>query len=79
MRDQDIPDPVSDTFIRGSVSFFSQSSVPVTVSEENNTYIILFDGGVNETFFATGKTTTGFTANSSNATSTAVLNWVLMR
>jgi len=81
MQDQDIPDPVSDTILTGSVSFFTQSSVPVTfaTAEDSNDYIILFDGGVNETFFATSKTTTGFTANSSNASSTATLNWVLIR
>lgn len=79
MRDQSIPDPVSDTFIRGTAQFFNQGSVPVTLDEESSDYIILVDGGINETFWATSKTTIGFTLNSSNSSSTAIPNWVLMR
>lgn len=37
------------------------------------------DCGVNETFWTTSKATTGFTLNSSNASSTATCQWVLIR
>ncbi len=76
---QDIPDEF--TIITNSKTFVSQAIAIVTLDTEeaDNDYVILIDKAVNETFWTTDKTTTEFTLNSSNASSTATVNWVLMR
>ena len=80
-NDQDIPDPVSDTILTGSVTFIGATPVGVSFStvETSVDYAILPDAPINETFWTTNKTVSGFQLNSSNATSTAVVKWVLVR
>lgn len=48
-------------------------------AEADTSFYISITGNVNETFWVTAKTTAGFTLNSSNATSTAVVDWVMHR
>ncbi len=76
---QDIPDEFS--IVTNSKTFQSQNIAIVILEsvEVDNDYVVLIDSGVNETFWTTGKKTTEFTLNSSNASSTATVNWVLMR
>ena len=80
-NDQDIPDPVSDTLLRGSSTFIGATPIVVTFAtvETSVDYTILPDAPINETFWATDKTVNGFNLNSSNATSTAIVKWVLVR
>lgn len=81
MQDQDIPDPVSDTILTGDATFIGATPRAVTFStdETSTDYAILVDASVNETFWVTNKTVSGFNLNSSNTTSTAVVEWVLVR
>jgi hypothetical protein len=67
--------------LRGQVTFASAATAAVTfsVAETNNAYFISVSGSVNETFWVTAKGTGGFTLNSSNASSTAVVDWHLIR
>jgi hypothetical protein len=67
--------------LRGQVTFASAATATVTfgTAEVNNSYFISISGNVNETFWVTAKGTGGFTLNSSNATSTAVVDWHLIR
>lgn len=71
----------SSNIVTGTVVFSSAGTAAVTfnAAQADTNYSILFDGGVNETFWATSKATGGFTANSSNAASTAATQWVLVR
>ena len=80
-RIQDIPDPVSDTILTGSATFIGTTPKSVTfdTEETSNDYTILIDRAINEDFWVTAKTTTGFRLNSSNATSVASVRWVLVR
>lgn len=81
MREQSIPDPVSDTIMTGSGRFLGVSplSISFETNEDSADYIVFIDGGVNETFWVTKKSVTGFFIRSSNATSTALVSWVLIR
>ncbi len=76
-RAQSIPE-FSDNILTGTAQFIGLTPVAVTVSEEND-YIVFIDGGINETFWVDNKRVSGFSINSSNATSTALVKWVLIR
>lgn len=67
--------------LRGSATFATAATVSVTFStaEPDTTYFVSISGNANETFWVTSKATGGFTLNSSNATSTAVVDWHLIR
>lgn len=67
--------------LRGSITFAGAATAAVTfaVAEPDASYYVALAGNVNETFFVTAKTANGFTLNSSNAGSTAVVDWMLMR
>ena len=66
--------------ITGTVTFATSGTAAVTFGNavEIANYKIFVVGNVNETFWVTSKTVTGFTANSSNASSVAVLDWLLI-
>lgn len=69
-----------DDLIRGSATFATAATKAVTITtRESTAYDVLIEKAVNEDIWVTGKTTTGFTLNSSNATSTAVINYVIRR
>jgi hypothetical protein len=53
--------------------------VSFAVNEQDTNYQIHTSGNVEETFWITNKLTSGFTINSSNATSTAIVDWRLLR
>lgn len=67
--------------LRGSKTFDTSAAAAVTfsVAETNTSYFIALSGSANETFFVTNKGTGGFTLNSSNANSTATVDWHLIR
>lgn len=67
--------------LRGSATFATAASVAVTfaTAEPNSTYFISISGSANETYWVTSKGTGGFTLNSSNASSTATVDWHLIR
>jgi hypothetical protein len=62
---------------RGSSTFAGSSSVAVTlpVALPDTSYSVGVSGNAGETFWVTGKSTSGFTLRSSNATSTATVDW----
>lgn len=65
----------------GTATFASAATVTVTfaVDEADASYKIGGTGSANETFWVTGKGTSGFTLHSSNATSAATYDWHLLR
>jgi hypothetical protein len=67
--------------LRGQVTFTSGSTKAVSfaTAEPDASYFITLGGNVDERFWVTNKATLGFTINSSNATSTAVVDWHLIR
>lgn len=67
--------------VTGSVTFSSSGTAAVSFStnESDTTYKVFVTGNIGETFWVTSKATTGFTINSSNASSTAVVDFVVMR
>lgn len=67
--------------LRGSATFASAATRAVSfgTAEPDATYFVSISGGANETFWVTSKGTGGFTLNSSNATSTATVDWHLIR
>lgn len=67
--------------LTGGVTFTSAATKAVTfpIAEPDTSYRVFVSGDVNETFWVTSKTTSGFTINSSNATSTANVNWFIIR
>jgi hypothetical protein len=67
--------------LRGTVTFAGAATAAVTfgTAETNTSYFVAINGSANETFWVTSKATGGFTLNSSNATSTAVVDWILIR
>lgn len=67
--------------LRGTVTFATAATATVTfaTAETDATYFIVLGSDTNETFWWSAKGTGGFTINSSNAASTAVVNWVLIR
>jgi hypothetical protein len=50
-----------------------------TFPEADANYTVNVTGNIGETFWVTGKATTGFTIHSSNAASTATVDWQLIR
>lgn len=62
---------------RGSATFAGSNSVAVAlpVALPDTNYSVGVSGSVGETFWVTSKTTSGFTIRSSNATSTATVDW----
>jgi len=67
--------------LRGSAQFSSAATKSVTfgTAEADSSYFVALSGSANETFWVTSKGTGGFTLNSSNATSTATVDWHLIR
>ena len=67
--------------LRGQVTFTGAATKAVSfgTNEDDASYFISLSGNVNETFFVTNKATTGFTLNSSNGASVAVVDWHLIR
>ena len=67
--------------LRGEVSFATAATKVVTfgTAEADANYYVTLGGRANETFWVTGQGTGGFTINSSNATSNAVVMWILIR
>jgi hypothetical protein len=67
--------------LTGAVSFSSAATKAVTfvTAEPDANYCVIVTGTVNETFWVTGRGTGGFTINSSNATSTAGVFWMIAR
>ncbi len=62
---------------RGASVFASSNSVVVTlpVALADTNYSVSLSGSTGETFWVTSKSTSGFTIRSSNATSTATVDW----
>jgi hypothetical protein len=54
------------------------ATVTFPVAEPSANFIVATDVGVNETIRVTGKTNTGFTLTSSNAASTAQVQWAIV-
>ena len=65
----------------GSIAFATSGTAAVTlaVAEGNANYRVLVTGDIGETFWVTGISTSGFTVNSSNASSTATVTWFILR
>ncbi|HYV18708.1 MAG TPA: hypothetical protein VFC25_06745 [Verrucomicrobiae bacterium] len=65
---------------RGSVTLSGgTASVTLPAAVPDTAYSVAVSTGVNETIRVTGKSTTGFTVTSSNGTSTATVDWILLR
>lgn len=64
---------------RGDVTFATSATASVTFDEDLKTtsYSIAWAPDTAETFHWTSKASTGFTLNSSNAASTAVVDWII--
>ncbi len=64
---------------KGSATFVSSGTVTVTFDEALATtdYEVALGPQANEVFWATSLTATGFTLNSSNAGSSAVVSWII--
>jgi len=77
-QEESIRDTVSVT---GDATIVNSNNRTVTfaVAQADTDYAVLVDSAINETFWVTGKTVTGFVLNSSNSTSTASVVWVLIR
>ena len=81
-RDSEIVNAILAGRVRsGTVTFATAATKAVTFTENeaDALYHVTVTGNVNETFFVTAKATTGFTINSSNASSVAVVSWILVR
>lgn len=67
--------------LRGAAAFASAASVTVTfnATEPDANYFIEISSNANETIWWSSPSTTGFTLNSSNATSTATVHWFIVR
>lgn len=65
----------------GSATFNGAGTVTVIFDEAqpDTSYFVGISGDANETFWITGKTVNGFTLHSSNAASTATVDWTLSR
>lgn len=89
------PSPTHSQFLRttptinyqaGTATFLTAATVAVTLpvayplqGTAVTDYRISITGNMNETFWVTGKSETGFTINSSNASSVAVVDWTVTR
>lgn len=67
--------------LRGEATFATAATVAVTfaTAEPDANYYVAIGGRANETFWVTAQATGGFTINSSNASSTATVMWILIR
>lgn len=66
--------------LRGTVTLASgTATVSFATAEANTSYFIALSGNANETFRWGSKTTGGFTISSSNGSSTAAVDWHLIR
>jgi hypothetical protein len=67
--------------LNGTVTFASAATATVTFTntEVDGNYLIQLAGNANEVFWWSARGTTGFTINSSNATSTAIVHWWISR
>lgn len=73
------PNRVSDT-VTGSATFATAGTKAVTfTTRENATYNVALSGSASETIWVSSKGTGGFTLNSSNASSTATVDWRITR
>lgn len=65
----------------GSATFNGAATVAVIFDEAqpDASYFVALSGDSNEAFWVTSKTVNGFTLNSSNATSTATVDWQISR
>jgi hypothetical protein len=65
---------------RGSVTLSGgTASVTLPATVPDTSYSVAVSTGVNETMRVTGKSTSGFTVTSSNGSSTATVDWILVR
>ncbi|API58467.1 hypothetical protein BSL82_03420 [Tardibacter chloracetimidivorans] len=66
---------------RKGAATLSSGTVAVSLypEEPDDTYEVFLSTGVNETLYVTSKTTSGFTINSSNGSSTADVAWLVVR
>lgn len=66
--------------LRGQVTLSSgTASVSFGTAEPDANYHIALGGNAAESFYWSAKATSGFTISSSNASSTAIVNWILIR
>lgn len=67
--------------LKGTATFAGAATKAVTFGSnlDNSTYIVTLSVNVNETIWVTAKGVGGFTLNSSNAASTAVVEWHVIR
>lgn len=66
--------------LRGQVTLSSgTASVSFGTAEPDASYYIALSGSANETFYWASKGTGGFTINSSNGSSTATVDWIIIR
>ena len=66
--------------LRGSVTLSSgTASVSFGTAEPDSSYYVVVTGNAAETFYVTSKATSGFTITSSNGSSTANVDWILIR
>lgn len=67
--------------VNGSATLVSAATVLVTLTtaQPDTNYRVTLTPNANETVWVTNKTTAGFTVHSSNATSTASVDWMLTR
>ena len=67
--------------LRGTATFVSAAAVAVSfgTNEPDAIYFIAISGNTEETFWWDTKAVGGFNLNSSNATSVAIVDWVLIR
>ena len=80
LRDIDVALAGLGDSVSSSVTFATSGTAAVTFDSpvQAANYRIFITGNVNETFWVTSKTVTGFTLNSSNASSVAVVDWLLI-
>lgn len=71
--------PNSFTTPGGRPASCVNKAAQVGANEPDGAYFVFISGNANETFWVTSPTTTGFTAHSSNATSTATVTCLIVR
>lgn len=65
---------------RGTITLAAgTATVAFSIKEPDTNYLVQISGNANETFYWSAKATGGFTITSSNAASTAVVNWIIGR
>lgn len=65
----------------GTATFSTSGTktVTFTLNEPDTNYRVVITGNASESFWVTSKATTGFTLNSSNSSSTATIEWIMLR